>query len=377
MQLVPTYLFTVFSKWFYNRMIDQAVCVIPAHFDDRNENITVHGRSIRSWFQLSKNVIRILGQNPGKFTLQGTNTYLVGTRNPYVLIDTGEGKDEYIPLLQNELENRRKVTDAVDISDIIITHRHGDHCGGLPSVLSLLGKLWSNRKGSSAGFTPPRIHKIPLTASDDKLKSVVDSLPPSSYTPTPSGSPLHDLKDGQHLPVVSDGDASESLQILHTPGHTQDSLCLYFAPDNALFTADTVLGQGTAVFEDLGEYMRSLQKILDFNKDPAHQYTLVYPGHGPVVEDGPQHVGMYYKHRLDRETQIVAVLVSDTNATSQGGEKSLTTWDIVGTLYKNYPENLWEAAAHSVNLHLRKLEEDGKVKLVEGAGKDSRWVVLH
>lgn len=48
--------------------------------------------------------------------------------------------------------------------------------------------------------------------------------------------------------------------------------------DNALFSADCVLGEGTTVFEDLTEYLKSLQLILDLNP------TVIFPGHGSVIK---------------------------------------------------------------------------------------------
>ncbi|KAI0831661.1 Metallo-hydrolase/oxidoreductase [Trametes gibbosa] len=331
--------------------------------------------------RLSKTVTRILGQNPGKFTLQGTNTYLVGERNPYVLIDTGEGKDEYISHLQQALlESPNHDAKQPYVSDIILTHRHHDHIGGLPATLALLHKLWEGEHLSPAAtpYRPPRLHKVPLPAPDAQLQTVLSSLEPGTFTPTPTGSPTHDLADADVLPITlsSPSDPALSLSILHTPGHTPDSLCIHHPADRALFTADTVLGQGTAVFEELGPYMASLRKMIAFaaaHRDRAGggapRYNTVYPGHGPVVTEGLAKVSTYLRHREEREAQIVGVL-GLPRAAEEGGGVGWSTEAIVANIYAQYPRELWGPAAHSVELHLKKLEADGTVEKVDGA-----WVL--
>ncbi|RPD59278.1 Metallo-hydrolase/oxidoreductase [Lentinus tigrinus ALCF2SS1-7] len=328
--------------------------------------------------KLSKTVTRILGQNPGKFTLQGTNTYLVGEHNPYILLDTGEGRDEYIPHLQEALldKTREHTPGQPYVSDIILTHKHHDHTHGLPSVLALLRKLWENQQPApTSPFRPPRIHKIPLPAPDPRLTSVIDSLVPGSFTPSPTGSPVHDLADSDTLPVTSSSpDESSVLRIIHTPGHTADSLCIHYPPDRAFFTADTVLGHGTAVFENLRPYMTSLQKMIDYGEGPNGEktYEVVYPGHGPVIKDGHEKVRTYLKHRVEREEQIVAVLRRPVPADIHGfNEDGWTTEAIVATIYAKYPKELWAPAAHSVELHLNKLVEEGRAEKTGAA-----WVLL-
>lgn len=67
-------------------------------------------------------------------------------------------------------------------------------------------------------------------------------------------------------------------RIHHTPGHTADHVVITLVEDNALFSADTVLGEGTTVFEDLNDYLNSLNFILDLKP------SVIFPGHGSVVK---------------------------------------------------------------------------------------------
>ncbi|OSX64869.1 hypothetical protein POSPLADRAFT_1044314 [Postia placenta MAD-698-R-SB12] len=333
-------------------------------------------RALPSTTQLSKTVVRILGQNPGPYTLQGTNTYLVGERNPYILIDTGEGKDAYIPLLEAALRDasRPHAVDRPYVSDIILTHKHHDHTFGLPSVLDLLKRLWATHCGSDpAPYQPPRIHKYPLTIPDTRFRTVLDtlsSIPSDSFTPDSSGNHIHELRHGQTLDVTTVSATPTSvLEVLHTPGHTTDSLCLYYPTDRALFTADTVLGHGSTVFEDLRTYMSSLRTMIDFSEGGA-KYGPVYPGHGPVVEEGLKHVSGYLQNRQAREDQIVQALQSLPS------EEYCTTWTLVSAIYKDYPRELWDGAARSVDMHLRKLEADNRVVCHGGDGKHMEWELV-
>ncbi|KAH7928182.1 Metallo-hydrolase/oxidoreductase [Leucogyrophana mollusca] len=325
--------------------------------------------ALASVTRLSDRVVRVLGQNPGKFTLQGTNTYIIGQRNPYTLVDTGEGKEEYIPHLESALREASNPEEP-HVSDIIISHWHGDHVNGLPSVLSLLRRLWDERN-VPAPFKPPRIHKFPLAhTADGGLEVLRSKLSQDSYTAAPNGTLFHDLSDLQSFFVTG---CTAPLKVLHTPGHTKDSICLYLPEDRALYTADTILGQGTAVFEDLASYISSLRKMLDFRSSDGHntEYAALYPGHGPVVTEGPKLISTYIEHRTERENQIVHVMKQPP---PEG--QPWSTWGIVSTIYAAYPQNLWLPAANSVDQHLKKLQAEGKVRHLGGEGKDVKWELL-
>ncbi|KLO20159.1 lactamase [Schizopora paradoxa] len=342
--------------------------------------------------QLTGRVCRVLGQNPGKFTLQGTNTYLIGEQAPFILLDTGEGRQSYLPVLEDALRTNARLEpdnkqNVSSFSDVIITHHHHDHYGGLRDVLELSRKLWEERRPSNTSdtsYAPPRIHKFiaanhtPETTvvskreeNEEGFRDILSSLPDGTYS-TPQNSPdliVHELLVNQTLRTE---DGSSTISIIHTPGHTPDSIALFLHEDRILFTADSVLGHGTAVFEDLAAYLASLHKLLEMRDKVGWAFQKVYPAHGPVVEDGPALIQKYIDHRLEREGQIMDLL--HKTPTSFDSD-SWSIEQLVSVIYKDYPESLWIPAAHSVELHLRKLQSEEKVKFINGEGMQSRWLL--
>ncbi|KAG9526816.1 Metallo-hydrolase/oxidoreductase, partial [Aureobasidium melanogenum] len=258
--------------------------------------------------RISSRVIRILGGNPGKFTLQGTNTYLVGQGPKRLLIDTGEGKPSWLASLKTALEQEK-----ASIDKVILTHWHPDHVGGVSDLLS-------------------HIPNIQL------------------YKNQPTGN-QNDISHGQVFKTQG-----ATLRAFHCPGHTTDHMALILEEEDAMFTADNVLGQGTAVFEDLSAYMNSLQNMQDEFSGRA------YPGHGPVIEDGKAKIREYISHRQQRENQIVDVLGRET----QDGNKGWQSMDMVKVIYKGYPENLHAPAEKGVLQVLDKLKKEGRVHEDEG-----------
>lgn len=259
--------------------------------------------------ELTTRVTRILGCNPGPMTLQGTNTYLVGTGAKRILIDTGNpGVSEYIDILKGYIQEK-----SIQISDILITHWHPDHIGGVIGILDNL------EVGSC------KVHKI------------LDS---------------HDIS-GVKFCHLQDGDTLETegatLKIHHTPGHTDDHVIAWFEEEKAVFSGDCVLGEGTAVFENLKKLITSLETILQLNP------TKIYPGHGPVVDDAIARVKTYIEHRKTREKYILDAIPTTDN-------EAIGIRDIVIKVYKDIPEHLHGAAAVNVGHHIQKLIEDGLVQ---------------
>lgn len=84
---------------------------------------------------------------------------------------------------------------------------------------------------------------------------------------------VKNLVDGQEISV--DG---AKVKVIATPGHTTDHCIFFLDETEAVFSGDCILGEGTAVFEDLYDYMRSLEHIL------AIKPAVIYPGHGNIIQ---------------------------------------------------------------------------------------------
>ncbi len=84
-------------------------------------------------------------------------------------------------------------------------------------------------------------------------------------------------------------------------------------------TGDCILGETTAEFEDLFDYMNSLKRILDIKPN------VIYPGHGPIVKNGVEKIQQYIDHRNKRNNQILQAL--------KISEKPLTSEDLVKIIY--------------------------------------------
>ncbi|XP_020721208.2 endoribonuclease LACTB2 [Bombus terrestris] len=278
--------------------------------------------------RLSSRVIRILGCNKGILTLQGTNTYLVGTGTRRILIDAGEEKssNEYTKVLREVLE-KEKAT----IQHLLITHYHHDHLGGVNYVLDMLKAI------DTTGCTS--VWKLPR-ASNDKNSTKLEMQVQ-----------WENLKDKQIVEVEG-----AKLRVEYTPGHASDHACFMLEDEKILFSGDCVLGEGTVVFEDLEVYLASLRKMLGM------QAKMIYPGHGPVIEDPESVINYYIKHRLKRENDILDILQQNAK------DDALSEADIAKLLNMNVSKHLWEAVIYSIERHLEKLVKEGKVK-----GEKGKW----
>jgi glyoxylase-like metal-dependent hydrolase (beta-lactamase superfamily II) len=234
----------------------------------------------------------VLQHNPGPMTLDGTNTWLL--RDPSstaaIVVDPGESDDAHLAAV-------REVAD--DVALIVLTHRHFDHSQSADALHEVTG--------------------APIAAADPELCR--DAAP---------------LRDGAVLSA-----AGVELQVLATPGHTSDSLCLVLDAGPVL-TGDTILGRGTTVVAhpdgNLGDYLASLQALRALGDVP------VLPGHGPELSSARAVATQYLLHRAERLDQIRAALEE------LGADASARA--IVEHVYADVDQSVWWAAELSVKAQL-------------------------
>lgn len=203
--------------------------------------------------------------NPSPMTLEGTNTYLIGDQDAadVVVIDPGpEGHPEHIRAVL-EAAGQRTVT------QILVTHRHGDHLGAAKQLSSWTG--------------------APVRGADPGV-----CLPGGEGTVLP-------LTEGESIPA-----GGGSITVLHTPGHTSDSVCFWLPGAQAMLTGDTVLGYGTTMLDypdgTLTDYLNSLNRLAEYRN------ALLLPAHGPVHPQLGPVVEQYIQHRHQRLDQVRGLL---------------------------------------------------------------------
>ena len=174
-----------------------------------------------------------------------------------IVIDPGDDIEEVMAIVQRH---------SLTVKQIVITHAHIDHIGGAAKLKRLTGA------------------PVLLNQNDHTLLKMlgiqatwIGMRPPEKVTIDGNLSAGDKIRTG-----------SLTAEVMHTPGHTEGSICLYFAPEKKLIAGDTLFA-GSIGRTDLpgGSYKKIMQSL----HGPVlalPDETIVIPGHGPLTTIGEE-----------------------------------------------------------------------------------------
>jgi len=202
------------------------------------------------------------------FTIPGknydSNIYIIIGNIP-TIIDTGTGL--------YSIETKESIKEYIDLSkikQIILTHEHFDHVGGTLDILKATN-------GNAKIFAHKNALRN-LENGESSFARLLGCVMPKIHVDTA-------LSDSENV-IIGD----KEFEVLHTPGHSLGSICLYCKKSKSLISGDTIFAHGDFGRYDLpGGDFSSLLKSID--RLTALDVKDLYPGHGPVVETvGKDHV---------------------------------------------------------------------------------------
>ncbi|MDR3371490.1 MBL fold metallo-hydrolase [Rhodoferax sp.] len=281
---------------------------------------------------LLKNVQRLTAPNPGAMTGPGTNSYLVGDPlTGYIVIDPGPADPEHLDKLWRAAGG--------DIRMIVCTHSHPDHSPGAQPLQAMC----QAHASAQPSATPPILG----------LPSAPTARTASQFKPDRS------LQNKELLALIPKGlegdfayELSHTLEVIHTPGHAANHLCLVLLQDGLLFSGDHILNGSTTVVDppdgDMNDYLASLDLLSQICT--THDVKFILPAHGYVM-GGPDNeaqaaIARLKAHRLQREAKVMAAMQALPDGTPD---------DWLALAYADVPERMWPVAKRSLLAHVARI----------------------
>ncbi len=313
------------------------------------------------------NVCAIAIDLPGYADLITANAYAVGSR-AFTLIDTAPKFPGAFETLKARLEQCGR--DLGEVERILFTHGHVDHFGLAATIRKELGRPVPCfiHAEDARHVTAETYRETMFNESGERLMAMVD-MPPEEVEKiserfslfTSLCDPVLDVETMEEGDVFAGEDYE--LRVIHTPGHTPGTCCLYETRRKILYSGDHIIKHITPNplfelrkeilrnpdYQSLKEYIRSLEKIREVDA------RYVFPGHGEFIEDLPGLISSYRGHHRERMERIWKALK----------RQSRPLYHIIDEVFDFVPEYDGFLAISEIMVHLELLLEEGRVELVD------------
>jgi len=271
---------------------------------------------------------------------QAPNVFLISDGDEGALIDSGFGDEKSVQARLEFLRERPKVK----VRHIVLTHHHFDHSSGAHQLREATGAqvtLHADEVNFLRDWQSEAPQDLEAPAEQKEIAEQIQRFRQQAAEAGP------DVR-------VSDGDTLKvgglTVEVVHTPGHTLGSVCLYLREEKALFTGDTALGLGTVAISppphgDMALYLQSLERL------KGYDCAVMLPGHGQAVNDVSRKLQELIDHRHEREEQVLRLLAD--------GKR--TPKEMLDVIYVELDKRIVPMALRQIEAHLAKLEAEGRV----------------
>jgi glyoxylase-like metal-dependent hydrolase (beta-lactamase superfamily II) len=295
------------------------------------------------------------------------NVYAVG-KGPITLIDTGPKIPGSIEFIKKKLHLAGY--DCSDIERIIVTHGHVDHFGLAVGIQEAAGhpiecyihaqdrwrvsrenfreELWT--EGMEGFMTMTGMPKREIQKMRDRFSTFRTLADPLDN--------VYSMDDGDEFK----GDGYH-LTVIHTPGHSLGTCCLYESQQKVLFSGDHIIKHITpnpfveinrnhlpdSQYQSLRAYLESLDKLSGL------EVRFVFPGHGEYIDDLPGIISSYRVHHGERMDLVWKALKA----------QSRPIYDLIDDVFPFVPENDVFLAVSEIFVHLEILVNEGRAALAD------------
>jgi glyoxylase-like metal-dependent hydrolase (beta-lactamase superfamily II) len=295
------------------------------------------------------------------------NVYAVG-KGPFTLIDTGPKMPGSLTFIQRQLELAG--LDINDIERIIITHGHIDHFGQAVNIQETVGHPVACfvHAEDTWRVSPANFQEEMWSEEAERFMAMAGMPKGESERVKKRFSSFKELADPlDEVSVMEDGDEFTGdgyhLKVMHTPGHSSGTCCLYESRQKILFSGDHIIKHITPNpfielkrqhlrephYQSLKAYLNSLDELTGLD------VRFVFPGHGEYIDDLPDIISTYKVHHRERMELVWNALK----------KKSRPLYDLIDEVFAYVPEGHLFLAMSEIFVHLEILINEGRADLAD------------